>query len=200
MTKSANSNHPKPGSEIKVEPIKSIKDLKLIKKLLAGNARDLALFTVGINTNLRASDLLRLTVGQVRNVKPLDDVELKEKKTSKRRRVTFNKASVDAVQALLATRPDATDAEPLFRSGRGMEALTVPSVNRLVKKWCREAKLTGNYGSHTLRKTWGYHQRVTYGVGLPELMVCFNHSTQRQTLEYLCIQPEEIRSVYANEL
>ena len=34
---------------------------------------------------------------------------------------------------------------------------------------------------------------------LPD-MVCFNHSTQKQTLDYLCIQPEEIRSVYANVL
>ncbi len=48
--------------------------------------------------------------------------------------------------------------------------------------------------------TWGYHQRVTFGVGLPELMVIYNHSTQRQTLDYLCVQPEEIRSVYANQL
>ena len=51
-----------------------------------------------------------------------------------------------------------------------------------------------------LRKTWGYHQRVTFGVDLPRLMVCFNHSTQRQTLDYLCIQPEEIKDVYENEL
>ena len=40
---------------------------------------------------------------------------------------------------------------------------------------------------HALRKTWVY-QRVGLGTGLPELMVCFNHSTQRQTLEYLCVQ------------
>ncbi len=53
---------------------------------------------------------------------------------------------------------------------------------------------------HTLRKTWGYHQRVSFNVGIPELMVCFHHSTQRQTLDYLCIQPEEIKSVYLNVL
>ena len=78
--------------------------------------------------------------------------------------------------------------------------LTVPSVHRLVKGWCRAINLKGNYGSHSLRKTWGYHQRVTFSVGLPELMVAFNHSTQRQTLDYLCVQPEEIRSIYENEL
>jgi hypothetical protein len=51
-----------------------------------------------------------------------------------------------------------------------------------------------------LRKTWGYHQRVTYKVDIPTLMVCFNHATQKQTLDYLCIQPEEITNVFNNEL
>lgn len=55
-----NPNHPKKGSTIKVDPIRKLKDIKAIKKLLANKPRDLALFTIGINTNLRASDLLRL--------------------------------------------------------------------------------------------------------------------------------------------
>jgi len=76
----------------------------------------------------------------------------------------------------------------------------VPSVHKLVKGWCGEINLKGNYGSHTLRKTFGYQQRVHFGVGLPELMVCFNHSTQKQTLDYLCIQPEEVKNIYMNEL
>ena len=79
-------------------------------------------------------------------------------------------------------------------------SVTVQTTHRLVKSWCKVINLKGNYGSHTLRKTWGYHQRVTFGVDLPRLMVCFNHSTQRQTLDYLCIQPEEIKDVYENEL
>jgi integrase len=194
MKKGQNTNHPQAGSEIKVEPIKSEKDIKAIKRLLADNPRDLALFTLGINTNLRASDLLRITVGQVRDLKPGDEIELREQKTSKRRRITLNKASVDALQALLKAK----DIEPLFSGQRG--PLTVPSVNRLVKQWCSQVHLKGNYGSHTLRKTWGYHQRVTFGRGVAELMVCFNHSTERQTLDYLCVQPEEIRSIYMNEI
>ncbi len=61
-------------------------------------------------------------------------------------------------------------------------------------------KLLRSYASHTLRKTWGYHQRVSFNVGIPELIACFTNSTQRQTLDYLCIHPEEIKSVYLNEL
>jgi len=194
---SRNPNHPKPGSQIKVEPIRTLKDIKAIKKLLADNPRNLALFTLGINTNLQASDLLRIRTSQVRDLKPMDEIELKEKKTGKVRRITLNKTCIEAIKSLLASRPYRDD-EALFQGQRG--ALTVPSVNRLVKGWCAAINLRGNYGSHSLRKTFGYHQRVTYGMGLPELMVCFNHSSQRQTLDYLCIQPEEVKNIYANEL
>lgn len=58
-----NPNHPKKGSTIKVEPISDLKDIKLIKKLLRDKPRDYCLFTVGINTNLRASDLIRILPG-----------------------------------------------------------------------------------------------------------------------------------------
>jgi integrase len=193
-----NPNHPKKGSQIKVDPIKRQKDIKAIKKILAHKPRDFALFTIGINTNLRASDLLRLKVGQVSDLKAGDAVEIKEKKTSKSRRITLNKTCISAIQTLLSSK-QYQDDDYLFQSQR-RDVLTTPSVHKLVKSWCSEINLKGNYGSHTLRKTWGYHQRVTFGVDLPRLMVCFNHSTQRQTLDYLCIQPEEIKDVYENEL
>jgi len=197
MLKGENFNRPEVGSQIKVDPIRKRKDIDCIKKLISDNARDLTLFTIGINTNLRASDLLRIKIGQVRDLKPGDEIELKEKKTGKLRRVTLNKSCIQANQRLLASR-SYEDADTLFVGQRG--PLTVPSVHRLVKGWCRAINLRGNYGSHTLRKTFGYHQRVTFGTDIPRLMVVFNHSTQRQTLDYLCIQPEEIKDVYQNEL
>jgi len=197
MLKGQNTNRPQPGSQIKVDPIRKRKDIESIKKILADNPRNLALFILGINTNLRASDLLRITVGQVRGLKPGDELTLKEKKTGKPRRITLNKSCVEAVHQLLATR-SYEDADPLFLGQRGV--LTVPSVHFLVKSWCRAINLKGNYGSHSLRKTWGFHQRVTFGVDILKLMQCFNHSTQRQTADYLCIQPQEIREVYLNEL
>ena len=197
MLKGQNYNKPDKGDQIKVEPIRKRKDIESIKKLLADNPRDSALFIIGINTNLRASDLLRIRAGQVRDLKPGDSIQLKEKKTGKFRMVTLNKACMQSVQRLLASRPYA-DEDRLFLGQRG--PLTVPSVHRLVKGWCQAINLKGNYGSHSLRKTWGYHQRVTFGTDIPRLMVCFNHSTQRQTLEYLCIQPEEIKGVFENEL
>lgn len=192
-----NTNRPRRGDEIKVEPIRSKKAIATIKKLIADKPRDLALFTVGVNTNLRASDLVRLQVGQVRHcTKPGCEIELKERKTGKARRITLNRSATEAIQSLLATdyMTDAGDHTPLFKSQRGA-ALEVSSVHRLVKGWCRAINLPGNYGSHSLRKTFGYHARQA-GVSLAVLVELFNHSSQRQTLAYLGIQPEEIADVY----
>jgi len=85
------SNRPQKGSSIKVEPIRHKKDIQLIKKLLADNLRDSAIFTLGINTNLRAGDLLRITVGQVRHLRPGEHFSVRENKTGKPRDITILK-------------------------------------------------------------------------------------------------------------
>jgi len=197
MQKGQNYNHPVKGSSIKVDPIKSKKHIQTIKKLLADKPLDFALFTIGINTNLRASDLLSIKEHQVKDLNPNDEIVLNEKKTRKERRITLNKACITAIQGLLASN-EYSDKDYLFKGQRG--CLTVPTLSQKVKSWCKTINLRGNFASHSLRKSWGYHQRVTFGTDLPTLMVCFNHSTQKQTLDYLCIQPQEIRDVYENEL
>jgi len=70
----------------------------------------------------------------------------------------------------------------------------------MVKAWCADVGLRGNYGSHTLRKTWGYHQLRINNAPIPLLMDAYGHATQRQTLEYLCIEDEEIAELYELEL
>ena len=194
---SGNFNHPKRGSNITVQPIREIGKIEEIKKMLLKNPMHYCLFVIGINTNLRASDLVKLTAGQVRGIKPMGEITLKEKKTGKHRRITLNGTCVMAINNLLAQR-EYKDSDPLFYGQRG--PIRANTINRLVKQWCRAVGLRGNYGSHTLRKTFGYHQFNTFKVKLPLLMMSYNHGTQRQTLDYLGIQPEELKSIYANEL
>lgn len=193
------NNHAPKGSAIAVDPIKSKKALGTIAKLLFDKPRDHALFVVGIHSALRASDLLSLTVGGVKAIlaDPDDGDVVREIKTGNLRRISANKPVREAVERLLASRPY-QDADLLFQGKRGR--LTTSWLRRMVIGWCEAVNLPGHFGSHTLRKTWGYHMRVTYGVDIPTLMTIFNHATQRQTLDYLCIQPDEIRSVYAYEL
>ncbi len=80
-----NLNHPKKGSLIAVEPIRKKRNINSIKKQLRDSPRNLCLFILGINTNLRASDLLRIKVEQVRHLQPGQEITLKEKKTQKQR-------------------------------------------------------------------------------------------------------------------
>jgi len=198
MAWNGNSNHPPKGSSIAVEPIKSLRAIATIKKLLADSPRDLALFVVGINTALRGCDLLSLTAGEGRAIlENPDGREKRERKTGKKRRLIANVAVRDVLTQLLASR-DLADDERLFQGQRG--PITTPYLWRLVKSWCAAINLPGHYGAHTLRKTWGYQQRVHFGVDIATLMHVFGHASQRQTLTYLCIQREEIQSVYANQL
>jgi integrase len=133
----------------------------------------------------------------VRGLKPGDDIELKERKTGKVRRITLNRTCINALNGLLATRVY-LDGDPLFQGQRG--PITVSYLKRLVKGWADALHLRGNYGCHTLRKTFGYIKHTVQGASLPELMICFNHSTQRQTLDYLCIQEAAIRNIYMTDI
>jgi hypothetical protein len=115
-------------------------------------------------------------------------------------------ALVAAVAELLHTCreapiPDcpAGDAAVLFPSRRG-GALRPSSLHRLVKSWCRGIGLAGNFGATTLRKTWGFHQLTTFGTDLAHIMHCFGHTTRRQTLEYLCVDSQDHRSIFNHEI
>ncbi len=58
-----NPNHPPKGAVLRIEPIRCLEAIEAIKKHLESQPRNAAIFTLGINSNLRASDLLKITVG-----------------------------------------------------------------------------------------------------------------------------------------
>ena len=196
--KGKNPNRPKKGSVLTVEPIRSTRDIESLKKLLHDNPRDYALFVIGINTALRASDLLSIQIEQVMNLEPGDSLELRERKTGKKRSIVINKAVFDAIQYLLVHRRH--EFGDLFASQRGGKAITKQRLNRLVKEWAGAINLKGNYGCHTLRKTFGYIHRTKFNTDIPTLMRMYNHSTQRQTLTYLCIQEQDVNDAYLKEI
>jgi len=181
------------GSKVAVDPVRDLKDLRGITKALKGYPRDLLLWTMGINNGLRASDLVRTRVDQVKDAKPGSVVHITEQKTGKANVLVINKA----VHKLLADYLADCTGEYLFASRKGGH-LTSKSVGRLVKDWCRN--LHGNYGAHTLRKTWGYHQRVNHGVGFEILCKRYNHSSPAVTMRYLGIEDKEVHEVLMNEI
>ncbi|SEM89007.1 tyrosine-type recombinase/integrase [Palleronia pelagia] len=196
-----NSNHPKSGSTTKVEPIRDLAAIAEIKKKLSCRPRDLCLFTLGINTAYRANELLSIRVGQVAHLRAGDVLSLKQSKNGRYRTITLNGVAVQAIQTWLGHHPKTEEGAPLFWSQRTRKSLSVSPFINMVKGWCAEAGLKGNYGSHTLRKTWGYHQlrgntKTPPHLVLPLLMEAYGHARQQQTLEYLCIQSDEVASLF----
>lgn len=189
----------KTGPSQPMDPLKGVEEIARVREVVRGSPRDFALFTVGINTAYRAGDILSWKVGMVRGLKAGDDVNVKEQKTDKRRRVTINQSSINALEALLATMVDAQDDDCLFVGDRGEAPISVGWFGRLVKRWCTDAGLTGVYGAHSLRKTWGYMQRTVHGERIEKLQQAYGHSSPSVTLAYICIQDEELREMYMRE-
>ena len=186
------------------DPIRKKTDIQAIKKMLQGSARDSLIFSVGINNGLRAGDLLALTWGQVKNAGVGEVIRVIEQKTGKPNILMVNKSVFKALTAyrIWADEERLTDDTPLFSvrwKGR-RKAMTVAHLGRLVNRWCLAINLTGNYGSHTLRKTFGYQQRVNFGVGYELLAKRYNHSSPAVTMRYLGIEEQEVVDILMNDI
>lgn len=196
------------------EPIKKMSDILRVSRFLISKKRyrDNMLFIVGINFGLRVSDLRELRFCNVinDNLTFKDTFAVFERKTrntrkrKKNRYITINNAVCDAVKLYLEHTPDVCLSDYMFRSesNRGHSAgkpLTNMSVDRILKGIAKDCGLTMKVSTHTLRKTFAYHQMVMSGNDPRKLLLLqkmLNHSTAAQTLEYIGITGEEIHEAY----
>lgn len=199
MKKGENYNCPKKGFKMTVDPIRRMKDIQAISKMLSDNPRNNLLFVMGTNNGLRTGDLLKLKVSDVKGMRVGDTLSIKEGKTGKRNILVMNKSIYKSLQSYLEKiKPN--DDDFLFASRKGKRSITIQCVNNMVKQWTRTINLKGNYGAHSLRKTWGYVQRTVYGVGFEILCKRFNHSSPAITMRYLGIEDKEVQNILMNEV
>jgi integrase len=206
MTADNLKSNGKPKPE-EVEPFKNKKDIERIKQYTLGkdSKRDYMLFVVGINIGLRAGDLLSLKCtdvldnGKVKDsITIIEEKTLHTRKTIQKRVMEINDSAKKAIQLYLDSINNEYDEDTyLFQSRKGNEALTVGSAHKIIKTIARELNIKGNYGTHSLRKTFGYHLYIN-GVPLETIQKIFGHSTQAMTLKYIGITKEVIKSVYLN--
>lgn len=122
-----------------------------------GKYRDLALLSTGIDTMLRASDLLNLTVSDVMNVngEMKEYIQVQQKKT---------KLGVSADLSVFARKilkiwidKDKKNMSNFLFStsrGNGETKITVRQYQRLVKKWVKIIGLDpSHYSTHSMRRT-----------------------------------------------
>lgn len=166
-----------------VQPIRNARDINRMKKALHG--RDLLLFTLGINTALRISDLLRLTAADVDG----EYITLREVKTGKAKRVKINATARKAIRDL------APADGPLFPSRKGGKAISRVQAYRVLNEAAQRAGLNIEIGTHTLRKTAGYHTYNKTG-NIALVMRLLNHSSERETLRYIGLDSDAIDDAY----
>lgn len=172
--------------------VSAIKDKRTLNRFKASlHGRNRLLLILGINTGLRVSDLLALTVKDVRGQ---DAVKVRESKTGKTRRFVLNDAAKTAISELVPA--DAPDGAPLFPSRKGGRAISRVQAYRVLNDGAKRAGVKGAIGAHSLRKTFGYFA-YNQGADIALLMRIFKHSSQSVTLRYIGVEQDEEDAVYA---
>ncbi len=184
-----------------VDPIRDPKKIAQIKNALLGakKIRELLLFHLGINSALRLSDLLAVQVKDVfeENYAIKDFFELKEAKTSKSNRITITPSVKETLRLYNETYPNIIKDPNNYvffhqkKSPIGSLPIGRKQAWKMINDWCKSVGLKGNYGGHTLRKTWGYQARKQL-IPLEIIQHKLNHSSLAVTQRYLGITADEI--------
>lgn len=195
------------------DPIKSMDDIERISDFLieSGRYRDNMLFIVGINFGLRVSDLRELRFSNIIN----DNLTFKEtfavferktrntRKRKKNRYITINTAVVEAVTLYLEHTKGVCLSDYMFRSEsnrcRSNTPLAPRSIDRILKGIASDLSLNMHVSTHTLRKTFAYHQMLMSHNDPRKLLLLqkmMGHSSPAQTLDYIGLTAEEMEDAY----
>ncbi len=181
-----------------VEPIRDREKIDAMKTYLrSSNLRGYALFTLGINSGLRLSELLKLTVANVTDERGrvLDRIEVKDIKTGKAKEFPLGDTSRNALQEYIF---QAKPADFLFPSRNGGGPLGRVQSWRMLSQAAIAVGIKEPIGTHTLRKTfgyWAYKQGADITVIQQMLGI---HATPAVALRYIGITKDDMDRVYFN--
>jgi len=180
-----------------VNPIRDRKKLGAVKAYLRGkNKRDYLLFMVGISSALRISDILNLKVKDVwTGKKPVEYIDLNEKKTGKYKRFPVTPNLSKAIKEYMAEYNGKPD-DYLFVSRVGQnKPITRQYANLMLNNACDMVGITEPFGTHGMRKTWGYWA-FKQGISLDYISIALNHRSIAETKRYLGLLQEDLDNIY----
>ncbi len=169
-----------------VQPIRDIETLKGIEYfLIQKQTRNYILFLLGIYTGLRVSDILKL---RVKDVAKKNHITIKEKKTTKYKRVSINPVLKKALKMYIKDKPL---NEFLIKSRIGKNnPISRTQAYRILKEVADEFELD-EIGTHSMRKTFGFHY-YKHTKDIATLQRLFNHSTPEYTLQYIGLEQDTL--------
>lgn len=180
-----------------VEPIREKEKIKKLYQYLNGSDPKYALvFKFGVNTGLRISDIIPLKVSDIFNEKGQfrEYLTLTEKKTAKEKKIKLNDTLRKCIDHYVKTQQLAGD-DYIFYSQKGGYVGRI-QIYRVLKEAATDLGIE-NFGTHSLRKTWGYwtYKISKYNIGL--IMDTFNHSSPGVTLRYIGINQDQKDELYS---
>ena len=177
-----------------VHPIKDTKQIRIIKKLLKGKStRDYLLFVFGINTGLRISEILPLKYEDILN----EDREVISYLSVNGENIFINDQIKKAVNFHIRNYTDFSPSDYLFESKRGTNSVTRQHAYRTIHDAARKVGINEKIGTHTLRKTFGYHA-YTKGIALSLIQKRFHQSSPSETLRYIGIDNTQKQKIDVN--
>lgn len=113
--------------------------------------------------------------------------------------MTINKNIREVLEEYLEVNPGVVENSVHFvffntKTNGYSEPIKQGQAWKFIVSICREVGLPGNFGTHSLRKTWGYHARMQ-GVDLALIMHKLNHESIAYTKRYLGITDDELQAV-----
>lgn len=186
--------------------VNAIKDMKkvnaLLKYLKGSSYRDYLLCKFQLNTGLRISDVVGIKLSDVMSSKKRfkEHLAVNEIKTNKIKLVKINDELKNAIREYVSMYALELN-DYLFKSKKfdeyGMQRhITVTQAYRILKEAADSVGID-NFGTHSLRKTWGYftYKASKHNIGL--LMDMFNHSSPGITLRYIGIDQDAKDEMYS---
>ncbi len=168
-----------------MQPIREPEKIQRMKTYLKEDSeRNYMLFLLGTAVGLRISDILQLKKEDVMG----KYIHVKEIKTEKMKRVIIPPYARREVKAYIDRLED---HEYLFQSREGVnQPIHRSTAYRLLRR-AAEACNVDEFGTHALRKTFGYHfYNQTKDVAT--LQTLFNHSHPETTLRYIGINQDKL--------
>ena len=127
--------------------------------------RNKLMFVIGINVGVRASDLHSLKYEYFYSIENGKLIfkdfyvlqPMKQRKQKKFVKLFFNQSVKTALNNYIEEYPFESLDDYLFPSRKGNSAIQAETIYKVIKDVAYEAGIKQNIGSHSLRKTFGFH-------------------------------------------
>ncbi len=178
-----------------VDAVKTSDDIAAISTLLRHyGSEDIGdIWDLGINVALRIQDLLWVQYSDISMEQRL--LTLIESKIKKKREIRLNEKALAVIQKRQSTYPN---DQYVFQShcNRG-KSLDKPLHRGSVANLFHEVgkKLGIRLGTHSMRKTRGYHM-FKAGISIEQISRVLNHSSPAVTMRYIGITKEDTLQTY----